>query len=61
MATTHSPTFNFLELPIFRIGKFSASILSNATSDLASKPTISALNSRLSPKLTITSSAPSTT
>ena len=61
MAMTHSPTFRRLVSPIFTAGKPLASIFTTATSVRASAPTMRALYSRLSGKVTNTSSAPSTT
>ena len=61
IAITHSPTLRRLESPILTAGKPLASILTTATSVRLSAPTMRALNSRLSVRVTITSSAPSTT
>jgi len=61
MAITHSPTRRRLMSPIFTAGRPVASILTTATSLRLSVPMILALNSRLSVRVTMTSSAPSTT
>ena len=61
IATTHSPTFKDLEFPSLTLGKSLASTLRRAKSALSSEPISSALNSLLSLRLTIISSAPSTT
>ena len=61
IAATHSPTFNLLESPIFKTGRSLASILIMAMSVFLSEPRTLPLNSRLSVKRTINSSAPSTT
>ena len=61
IAITHSPTLRRFTSPIFTAGKPVASILITATSVRLSEPMILALNSRLSVKVTKTSSAPSTT
>ncbi len=61
MAITHSPTFSRLTSPMRTLGSPEASILTTATSVRLSAPTTLALNSRLSVRVTSTSSAPSTT
>ena len=61
MAMTHSPTRSRLTSPIFTGERPLASILTTATSVRLSAPTTRALNSRLSGRVTMSSSAPSTT
>ena len=61
MATTHSPTFRRSLSPMRTKGNPVASSLTTAMSVRRSVPTMRALNSRLSVKVTSTSSAPSTT
>ena len=61
MAITHSPTRSLPTSPKRTVGRPLASILSTATSVRLSAPTTLALNSRLSVRRTMTSSAPSTT
>ncbi len=61
MAITHSPTLSLETSPIRTVGRPLASIRTRATSERLSAPMILALNSRLSARVTITSSAPSTT
>ena len=58
---THSPTLSRLTSPTFTAGKPLASILTSAISLRLSEPMILALNSRLSVRVTKTSSAPSMT
>jgi hypothetical protein len=61
MAITHSPTFSLPTSPSLTAGRPVASILTTATSVRLSAPMTRALNSRLSVRVTISSSAPSTT
>ena len=61
IATTQSPTFNSLLLPIFTEGKSSPLTFKTARSDNGSTPITSALNSLLSDSDTTTSVASSTT
>ena len=61
IAATHSPTLALLASPICTTGRFLASILISATSLRGSAPITFALNSRLSVKRTLISSALSTT
>ena len=61
IATTHSPTFSLLGSPKRTAGSPLASILMSATSVRLSAPITLALNSRLSVKRTLISSAPSRT
>ena len=61
MASTHSPTFSASESPMMIAGRSVASILISARSVVASSPMTLALYSRLSLRVTIISSAPSTT
>ena len=60
-AITHCPTFSLSESPMGRVGKFLPSILIRARSVVGSVPMILALNSRLSSRVTVNSSAPATT
>ena len=61
IAITHSPTLSLETSPRRTVGSPVASILTSATSERLSAPIVLALNSRLSARVTITSSAPSTT
>ncbi len=61
IAITHSPTRSLLTSPIFTIGRLVASTLTTATSLRVSAPITRALNSRLSFRRTVISSAFSTT
>ena len=61
IAITHSPTRSRFTSPKRTVGRPLASIFSTATSVRLSAPTTRALNSRLSVRRTITSSAPSIT
>ena len=61
IATTHSPTLSLVGSPKRTAGRPVASILITAMSVRRSAPITLALNSRLSVKRTVISSAPSTT
>ncbi|MNQ99079.1 hypothetical protein D3C85_1148010 [compost metagenome] len=61
IASTHSPTFSFSDLPSFTVGRLAASTFSSATSVRASEPIRRAFSSRLSLRVTIISSASATT
>ena len=59
-ASTHSPTFRSSLLAMAMVGRFLPSTLIRARSVVLSVPTIRAENSRLSFRVTVNSSAPST-
>ena len=61
IATTQSPTFRVLLFPTSTLGSFLPSTFNTAKSERGSTPIISAANSRLSERETITSVASSTT
>ncbi|MDT4853307.1 hypothetical protein FQZ97_875680 [compost metagenome] len=61
MASTHSPTCNWLTSPTLTTGRFLASIFITATSVCGSEPSTLALNSRRSVSFTVTSLASCTT
>jgi hypothetical protein len=61
IATTHSPTLRRFGSPMRTVGRPLASILMSARSVRLSAPMTRALNSRLSVRLTVISSAASTT